>query len=578
MLKTIISLLGILLISGCLKPKPEELEFFNVTLENPMATPGKFGEISLQGSILGLINEKVEAYGFLYAESPADLVLNSAKVHTIQFSGPKGNGDFDATLLIGSGVSLYFKTFAKLKDRVVYSEVPKPYGFGDVVILVDSAAIINNEATVQGLLIGPQTLGAKVSGHGHVFSETQDLPALGKPDCRFTNLGETSTDYVFASRLEDLNFNTTYHYRGYAIVEQDTVYSKKVYSFHVRGGWKRTKDFPMVYQDGTAVGLMYQGQAIAFAGFGANKVGPAVISDYPRKFWQFDPGADNGNGNWIEKEPSSMPGELPRTNVGSFAIQDTVYTLCGEYNDLGFFILRDLQKYAIGSDGPWKRVTLSDTLRRTGVVAFALKGKGYVGAGQYRYKDANNMWIYKELNDFWEYDPQTGGWRQVASMPLQLSPGGPIYYESGRREATAFTIGDNAFVGGGEFFGMLLRDFWRFTPPDSLQPLGHWDQVPSFEGSPRIQAVSFASDTKGYYGLGAGLNNTIYDDFWAFDPGSSDPWKKINPFPGGKRKQALAFSLLNKGYVGTGIRKEVQNDMLQDVLFDDFWMYVPDSL
>jgi hypothetical protein len=84
---------------------------------------------------------------------------------------------------------------------------------------------------------------------------------------------------------------------------------------------------------------------------------------------------------------------------------------------------------------------------RTGPVAMALGGKGYMGTG-YNGTAATQ--------DFWEYNPASDAWLQLANF------GG-----SSRYSACAFTAASRAFLATG-YSSVYFQDTWEFTPVDAF--------------------------------------------------------------------------------------------------------------
>ena len=135
---------------------------------------------------------------------------------------------------------------------------------------------------------------------------------------------------------------------------------------------------------------------------------------------------------------------------------------------------------------------------RNGAVGFALNGKGYVGLGY----DGVNF-----LKDFWCYDPKTNSWSEVEQYP-----GDSVRY------ATAFVIGDTAYVCGGEDFdNNVLNDCYAFDGQK-------WHTVASMK-HPRTQAASFVINGLGY--VVGGQNNGAIDWFEYYNPKTGN-WTYLN--------------------------------------------------
>jgi N-acetylneuraminic acid mutarotase len=169
---------------------------------------------------------------------------------------------------------------------------------------------------------------------------------------------------------------------------------------------------------------------------------------------------------------------------------------------------------------------------RTRSVSFLISGIGYVGTG------LTNETI-PQTNDFWAYDPATKIWKQKANFP-----------GTARYDAVSFVIGSKAYVGTGYDRNTLIeggykRDFYSYDPAKNT-----WAPIADFLGGTRQNASAFTVGERAYVGLGFNGSN-YYQDFYEYIP-SSDTWKEIATFTGGKRRSALAFTVGGKGYVGFG--------------------------
>jgi hypothetical protein len=213
---------------------------------------------------------------------------------------------------------------------------------------------------------------------------------------------------------------------------------------------------------------------------------------------------------------------------------------------------------------------------RTGAVGFVLKGKGYIGTGNY----VINQQPTGYRNDFWEYNPGTGNWRKVAGLPIRISDFDTKTYFSGRAEASAFAIGDSVgYAGGGETNGGLqLKDFWKYTPPitDSPSDTGHWELMSFFPGKTRIAAVATTDGKRAWYGLGYNVFEDYLNDWWEFDP-AQHTWIERTVFQGTKRADGFGFSIGNKHFIGTGSGKTLNaaGTAFQTRIDADIWLYTP---
>ena len=195
-------------------------------------------------------------------------------------------------------------------------------------------------------------------------------------------------------------------------------------------------------------------------------------------------------------------------------------------------------------EGKWSMLQFGfpDTLRSMFVTFDSKTEETYVGLGRCAcIGDASDpaTWHIGECRDLWRYS-QYLGWKRMSDFPGQARFG-----------AVAFVIGNYAYVGLGmqemspvharEYF----KDFWRYDMGKD-----EWEEVQyAFPGNPRVHAVAFSINGKGYVGMGKKEDWNIVKDFYEFDPETG--WKEIL-FPGDSRYGATAFAVDEKGYIGLG--------------------------
>jgi len=559
----------LLLISGCLDHDLQELEFLTVVTEPPAQTD--VGTILLQGRIDGLNRQRADACGFVWSENEKAVRDLSPGLPDITVSPPAGNGDISVSFPLKQGQIIFYRAYARLGERLVYGET-EPYSLDQIVVMsMGFATVVNDSAALTGRLVGVTAQNEPIRAFGHVFSITNQTPAIGAAGCDTTNLGTTKVDMSFTSPLVDLPFNTTYYVRAYAIGENDIFYSQLVDTFRVRDGWKIATPF-LDYQNGMGISVNGNG----FVGFGCGNAVECFQTQLSPDLWRFNP---SGTGSWDKMAPfPSMP--VLRTNVTSFTIGDTIYVVYGAFvpPNGGYLATADLWKYAVSSN-TWVEgnglpfVAGQPEPFRTGAVGFVAQGKGYVGAGSVLPQGKPQNYY----NTFWEYDPMTGGWRKVAGLPMRVSDFDPKTYVAGRYEAVAFAIGDTGYAGGGETDGGLqLRDFWRFIPPSNSQDTGRWELAGFFPGKSRVQAVTFVIKEKAYYGMGYNTYDGYLDDWWEFDP-TANSWAQRTAFQGDGRRGALSFSINEQGYAGTGTDRVIDNSgqFFIPRIHNDWWIYTP---
>jgi len=152
------------------------------------------------------------------------------------------------------------------------------------------------------------------------------------------------------------------------------------------------------------------------------------------------------------------------------------------------------------------------------------------------------------LKDFWMYDTTRDFWTKLTDFPGEPRIG-----------AVAFTINGKGYMGIGYNGKDKLKDFWEFDPATNL-----WTRKADFGGSARYDAVGFAIGSKGY--LGTGYDDYENRDFWQYDP-TTNLWSQIASMGGSKRREAVAFTINNKAYVTTGVSNGVNQT--------DLWEFDP---
>jgi len=176
--------------------------------------------------------------------------------------------------------------------------------------------------------------------------------------------------------------------------------------------------------------------------------------------------------------------------------------------------------------------------------AFSVGGKGYISMGLI--PTSPNY-----INDLWEYDPILNSWTQKAN-----------FIGSARRGAFAFTIGNMAYIGGGEDGSSYRNDFYEYNPATNA-----WVQKSNYPLINIGYAAAFTIGTKGYVGTGfisgsGGYTNTFFE----YDP-SINNWTQKANFAGNARSNAVGFSIGSKGYILTGVGQ------ISPGIYNDMWEY-----
>lgn len=185
--------------------------------------------------------------------------------------------------------------------------------------------------------------------------------------------------------------------------------------------------------------------AVAF-GIGDNGyVGTgSALSGETKDFYKYSPASNS----W---EQIAFPGSK-KLNAAAFVIGTKAYLVTGTDNQV---YLSEFYEFDSATQ-KWTRLrdianTNSDekydddytSIVRTGAVAFAINGKGYLATGS----------SVSAVNNVWEYNPSTDLWEEKTG-----------FERTSRSEAVGFAIGDYGYVATGRSSGAGLDDLVRFDP------------------------------------------------------------------------------------------------------------------
>ena len=232
-------------------------------------------------------------------------------------------------------------------------------------------------------------------------------------------------------------------------------------------------------------------------------------------------------------------GEGPAFSLGNFVIDNTAYTLGGNFS------LKSMYRYDASKD-EW--ILLGDIPggeNRASPIAFSIKGIGYVGCGAER--------LVTHTNTFYAYDPGKDEWTQKSNF-------GGNY----RFSAFSATANDKGYViGGSTSFGEDVDEVWEYLPFKD-----QWIQKDSrFPAGKLYWPAGFVINNEIYVGTGA-ANSVGYNDFYRYTP-TTDTWTKLGDFPGAARMGAVGFTFNGIGYIGGGLTTDFTTHLT------DFYSYDP---
>ncbi len=541
----------------------------------------ELGSIVLTGYVDATKN--LVGQGFLVSEDLSALQQNQGNAISVEIGAGQ---DFQDTL---KGLALdktyYFKAWAEFSDehvvgnRKVYSET-SPFSFAIKLGVNKQTLIKNDTAIVSGFIVGLQNQGISAVRYGFIYSDMSDasliLAEVGNESdtvqlYNLTNVGD------FYDTIVGLNFNTTYFFKTWAITSDGNYYeSDETGTFRIDDGWKRLSNaspFDLMH----GIGGVFENEDAAYM-MGCGYLKDGCEPGTPQYLLKCTPNSSNDMMEWAVTNSKIS---TARFNAVSFIINDVLYIGTGQAKtaDGSLYIyddFRQIQQSAIDVNN-FQLVTTPPAFKsRAGAFAFVVNDKVYVGGGIGF--DASNNETY--LNDCWEFDPATGQWHQMDPLPLMMDPTSleGVVYDKGRREALAFAFKNHGFgyVGGGVNGLQMLKDFWRFTPPDAQDSTGSWELFSFFHGPGRVDAVSIIIDEIGYFGTGYNFTEGLLNDFWAFNPANpAAPFSKTAPFPGASREDALGFTVNGNGYLGMGVSRKLVGGNWSVEANHDMWRYVP---
>lgn len=242
------------------------------------------------------------------------------------------------------------------------------------------------------------------------------------------------------------------------------------------------------------------------------------------------------NAHWVPK--AGLPMGRERRLASSWVADGYGFVACGVYNS--GTKRNDLWKYDHNVNEWLQQGSLPGDPRYS-AYAFAIGNIGYIGGGI----TGTNAGPFAQ--DLWSYDVSTNTWQQRTGLPGQ-----------GRFAASAFTVGDTAYVFGGKLDDLSVTDeFWKYVPATDT-----WTPI-TLPGPPGRMYAQMIGGSQGGLLVGGQVNGVPMQDAWYYRP-ATNAWEYVPPYPGQGTWGGCTFMTNDTAYVGLGI--------VTGVSHTDMWM------
>ncbi len=435
-------------------------------------------------------------------------------------------------------------------------------------LTVNSLFSITLKATTAGLD------GGSFTEHGFLYSTIDEEPGLSKINTTKINLGSSVSNKNFSHRLSNLNINTAYFIRAYAIYDSEILYTEIIRYDNQSSLQVLTQNATIIAGENTGIvsGSISQippGVLVERYGhcWSTENTEPTILGTYTN-LGSIDQDSSGFNITLIDMEPlqayyvrsyavvdgiavygevvelikkdaweqkADFPFDDLEINPMTFMIDDQIHTIV-------WFKGADKQQHYLydPEEDEWTYVGEMAGPRRKYQQACSAGGKGYVGLG---------LGVMSKMqSDMWEFNAEKK-WCSKQAFPGILRLGavmvgvkGKIYYGTGADK-------DNEY----------LTDFWEFDPNDESNgfnacgdPMGAWTELVPYAGGARGAVGYFVIDDKVYLGGGSTAVGTDQTLFLEFEPDSNPQWVEKQSFPRLERLFAPAFVINDKAYYGMG--------------------------
>ena len=475
---------------------------------------------TLSGEVKG-IAQAIEQHGFVWSTSNDEpsFAINEGRV----VLGAKDvDGLFSAEAINLEKDQQYFvRSFALNNNQESYGSTVS-FMTNDITLTTDSLVYIKRRvASVYGTLQGINS-NIAINQIGVVWSSTNMEPIIdGTDPDQFISLGEPTDDGSFSGEIRDLETETNYYYRTYAILNfgNEVIYgSTQLWEANLVDIWTRKSDAPTEVNTGW-------GHVIDGAGY--------ILDQHKMLKYNF------ATDDWETKPELTEP---VLTHSASFSVGTNIYQIGGKINGE---LSAKIYKYDTVID-EWS--VLPDEFPggpRELPIAFSIDGIGYYGLG---YSGLPEM-DFRET-DLWKFE-EPNGWTELPVTNPDY-PETPYYFD-----LLAHTDGVRGFLVGDGVTGL----FWMYEPATNT-----WSKKADYPAGLSNRMASFYIENQLHVVTGVGLGQLGTQEGWRYNR-SEDVWEEIAPLPGEARRAAMSFSYGDKGYVIGGINAI---SFLKDI-----WEYTP---
>lgn len=291
------------------------------------------------------------------------------------------------------------------------------------------------------------------------------------------------------------------------------------------GGWIQKADFGGIARHRTT--MLTIGNKI-YIGLGHyNGAGPNIMFD---DWWEYDPSTNS----WSQK--ADYLGGICYHATG-FTLNNLAYVGTGRTSDIGNTLVQNFYKYDAVANS-WIEIANFPGVGRRGAVSFVIGEFAYTGSGE------SNAGV---VGSFYRFDPSNESWAPIAALPVA------------RTSSVGFSIDNFGYVGTGDINPGSTNDFWQYNPSSDS-----WTQKASVGSQPRLEAMGFALNGRGYLGTGGEISNgTSLGDMWEYIP-ETDTWTQIEDFLGTSRRYFSATTLYGFAYTALGTN---------GTNFKDLWLF-----